>query len=128
MRTSTAIATVLFLLAAGVAEAKEKARTGWVEYGRANYQRSDYGSAGPALVLTYPTIPAPGARIYTYPNGVRVWYGAAPRPSLPSTAAYQTAIGVAGYPLVVAPQTPGPRVFVYPNGTRVWYGSGTPLR
>lgn len=95
----------------------------WVEVGRANYSRPDYGPSGPAPIYFAPgayVAYAPlGPHFYEYPSGVRVWYGSVPAfaPVLASAP-----VAAQGAP-IAAPRSPGPRVLAYASGVRVWYGA-----
>ena len=112
----------LMVSSPAVAQARH---AGWLEVGRPNYPRADYGRSGPTpryfAPNSYVTFVAPGPHTYTYRNGVRVWYGSvtAFAPVLTTTPGL-----ISQGPAVAAPASPGPRVYRYPNGVRVWYGPG----
>lgn len=115
---------LLVLMASSPAGAQTR-NAGWLEVGRANYPRTDYGGSGPIpryfAPNSYAMFAAPGPHTYTYRNGVRVWYG-----SVPAFAPVVTSAPVllSQAPAVAAPASPGPRVYRYPSGVRVWYGPG----
>lgn len=115
---------VLALVVASPAAAQTRG-TGWVEVGRASYERSDYGRSGPTPRFFAPNsfvkFSTPGPHTYRYASGIRVWYG-----SVPEFAPVLTNAPVAspqGTP-VAAPASPGPRVYRHPSGVSVWYGPG----
>ena len=114
---------VLTLLAASPAAAQSQG-AGWVEVGRPNYERGDYGRAGPTPRFfapnTFVQFAAPGPHTYSYSSGTRVWYGSVPEFAPVLTNAPTVAQG----PAVAAPASPGPRLYRHPSGVRVWYGPG----
>ncbi len=124
----TLLRALLRLLVCGLAlvmalPAVAQARpAGWLQMGRADYPRADYGRAGPAPLYyapgAYVMYAAPGVHLYRYTNGVRVWYGTVPAfaPVLTTGAIVQHG------PAIMAPPSPGPRVYRTPSGVRVWYG------
>ncbi|MBS0386615.1 MAG: hypothetical protein JSS00_14830 [Proteobacteria bacterium] len=109
----------MIVLAPAAAQARP---AGWLELGRADYPRADYGRSGPTPLYyapdSYVMYAPPGPHSYRYRNGVRVWYGAIPA----FAPVLTTGASVRQGPAVAAPASPGPRVYRAPNGVRIWYG------